>query len=60
MHTCRLKAGFPTIFEIMSAKCEGGCQVYLCLKIKFDILQKNLLVYTCRLKAVSHTRFVNF
>ena len=24
MHTCRLKAGFPTIFEIMSAKSEGG------------------------------------
>ena len=24
MHTCRFKAGFPTIFEIMSAKSEGG------------------------------------
>ena len=37
MHTCRLKAGFPTIFEIMSTKSEGiCCQVYLCLKIKFD------------------------
>ena len=24
MHTGRLKAGFPTIFEIMSAKSEGG------------------------------------
>ena len=40
MHKCRLKAGFPTIFDIMSAKSEGGVQVYLCLKIKFDILQK--------------------
>ena len=24
MHTCRLKAGFPTILEIMSVKYEGG------------------------------------
>ena len=24
MHTCRLNGGFPTIFEIMSAKSEGG------------------------------------
>ena len=40
MHKCRLKAGFPTIFEIMSAKSEGGVK-YICLKIKFDSLQKN-------------------
>ena len=60
MHTCRLKAGFPTIFEIMSAISEGGVKYICVLKIKFDILQKNLLVYTCRLKAAFHTRFVNF
>ena len=24
MHACRLKAGFPTLFEIMFAKSEGG------------------------------------
>ena len=29
MHTCRLKAGFPTIFEIMSAKSEGGVKYIL-------------------------------
>ena len=40
MHTCRRKAGFPTIFEI---GCLGGCcQVYLCLKIKFDNLRRRL------------------
>ena len=30
MHKCRLKAGFPTIFEIMSVKCEGGVK-YICV-----------------------------
>ena len=30
MHKCRLKAGFPTIFEIMSAKSEGGVK-YICV-----------------------------
>ena len=30
MHTCRLKAGFPTILEIMSAKSEGGVK-YICV-----------------------------
>ena len=30
MHTCRLKAGFPTIFEIMSAKSESGVK-YICV-----------------------------
>ena len=42
MHTCRLKAGFPTIFEIMSAKSEGGVKYILCLKIKFDNLHRRL------------------
>ena len=41
MHTCRLKAGFPTIFEIMSAKSEGGVK-HLRLKIKFDNLHRRL------------------
>ena len=30
MHTCRLKAGFPTIFESMYAKSEGGVK-YICV-----------------------------
>ena len=30
MHAGRLKAGFPTIFEIMSAKSEGGVK-YICV-----------------------------
>ena len=30
MRRCRLKAGFPTIFEIMSVKCEGGVK-YICV-----------------------------
>ena len=30
MHACRLKAGFPTIFEIRSAKSEGGVK-YICV-----------------------------
>ena len=30
MHTCRLKAEFPTLFEIMSAKSEGGVK-YICV-----------------------------
>ena len=30
MHTCRIKAGFPTTFEIMSAKREGGVK-YICV-----------------------------
>ena len=30
MHTCRLKAGFPTISEGMSAKREGGVK-YICV-----------------------------
>ena len=41
MHTCRLKAGCPTIFEIMSAKSEGGVK-YICFKIKFDNLRRRL------------------
>ena len=64
MHTCRLKAGFPTIFEIKSAKSEGGVK-YICVS------KSNLIIYvaayfiytymhTCRLKAAFHTRFVNF
>ena len=42
MHTSLLKAGFPTIFEIMSAKSEGVVK-YICLKIKFDNLHRRLL-----------------
>ena len=48
MHACRLKAGFPTIFEIRSAKSEVKvfknhmCQVYLCLKIICDNLHRRL------------------
>ena len=38
MHTCRLKAGFPTIFEIMSAKSEGGVK-YICVS------KSNLIIY---------------
>ena len=30
MHTCRRKAGFPTIFEIMYAKREGAVK-YICV-----------------------------
>ena len=30
MHTCRLKAGFPKIFGIISAKSEGGVK-YICV-----------------------------
>ena len=30
MHACRLKAGFPTIFEIVSAKSEGRVK-YICV-----------------------------
>ena len=30
MHKCRLKAGFPTIFEIMNAQSEGGVK-YICV-----------------------------
>ena len=63
MHKCRLKAGFPTIFEIMSAK--SGGVMYICVS------KSNLIIYiadyfiyiymhTCRLKAAFHTRFVNF
>ena len=33
MHACRLKAGFPTVFEIVSAKSEW-CQAYLCVSFK--------------------------
>ena len=64
VHKCRLKAGFPAIFEIISAKSEGGVK-YIC------VLKSNLIIYiadyfiytymhTCRLKAAFHTRFVNF
>ena len=35
-----LSAEFPTMFELMSALCEGGVK-YMCLKIKFHILHKN-------------------
>ena len=38
MHTCRLKAGFPTIFEIMSAKTEGDIK-YICVS------KSNLIIY---------------
>ena len=55
-----LKQDFLHVFEIMSAKSEGRCQVYLCLKIKCDIHQKIRLVYTGRLEAEFHTRFANF
>ena len=30
MHACRLKTGFPTIFEIVSAKSEGGVK-HICV-----------------------------
>ena len=30
MHTSRLKEGFPTIFEMMPAKYEGGVK-YICV-----------------------------
>ena len=30
MHACRLKAGFPTIFEIVAAKSEGGVK-HICV-----------------------------
>ena len=36
MHTCRLKAGFPTIFEIISAKTVGG--------VKYISVQKSNLI----------------
>ena len=39
MHTCRLKACFPTIIELMSSKREGYNKLSV-LKIKFDFLQK--------------------
>ena len=38
MHTCRHKAGFPTIFEIMSAKSECGVK-YVCVS------KANLIIY---------------
>ena len=64
MHTCRLKAGFPTIFEIMSAKTEGGIK-YICVsKSNLIIYVADYYTYTymlkCRLKVAFHTRFVNF
>ena len=45
MHKCRLEAGFPTIFEIMSAKSEGGVK-YICVS-KSDLIsfKKYLFVY---------------
>ena len=64
MHTCRLKAGFPKIFEIMSAKSEGGVK-YICVsKSNLIIYVADYYTYTymlkCRLKVAFHTRFVNF
>ena len=64
MHTCRLKAGFPTIFGIMSAKSEGGVK-YICVsKSNLIIYVADYYTYTymlkCRLNAAFHTRFVNF
>ena len=64
MHTCRLKAGFPTILGIMSTKCEGGVK-YICVsKSHFIIYIADYFIYTyihtCRIKAAFHTRFVNF
>ena len=64
MHTCRIKAGFPAIFEIMSTKSEGIVK-YICVK------KSNLIIYIadyfvctymlkCRLNSAFHTRFVNF
>ena len=38
MHKCRLKAGFPTIFEIMSEKSEGGVK-YICVQ------KSNIIIY---------------
>ena len=64
MHTCRRKAGFPTIFEIMYAKREGAVK-YICVsKSNLIIYVADYIIYTymhtCRLKAAFHTRFVNF
>ena len=42
MHTCRLKAGFPKIFEIISSKSVGGVKYICVLKIKFDNLRRRL------------------
>ena len=38
MHTCRSKAGFPTIFEIMYTKREGAVK-YICVS------KSNLIIY---------------
>ena len=64
MHTCRLKAGFPTIIEIMSPKTEGGVK-YICVS-KSNLINyvADYFIYTymqtCRLKAAFHPKFVNF
>ena len=44
MHTCRLKAGFPTI-EIMSAKSEGGVK-YICVSKSNLIIKSQIILYT--------------
>ena len=62
MHTCRLKAGFPTIFEIMSAKSEGGVK-YICVsKSNLIIYVADYFIYTymlkCRLKSHKICKFL--
>ena len=59
MHKFRLKAGFPTIFEIMSAKSEGGVK-YMCLKTQICYPSKKPIGIYMSTKAAFHTRFVNF
>ena len=44
MHTCRLKAGFPTI-EIMSAKSEGGVK-YMCVSKSNLLIKSQIISYT--------------
>ena len=60
MHTCRLKAGFPTIFELMSSKREGYNKLFVFKDQICYPSKKTFFVYTCRLKAAFHTKFVTF